>query len=322
MARVKRGVIAGRRHKKILKKAKGYYNARRKVYPRREAGGHQGRPVRVRRDRRPKKRELPRAVDRSASTRLPRGTASSYSRLIDGLQAGRDRDRPQGARRHRGARHRGVRRDRGEGESRLWKRPEAADRVQDLSRSIAQALAEIACRRRTSPALEQIRVAALGRKTGAITEHLKALGSLSAAERPRAGATHQRREGAHCTDGARRAPRRELESAQLARARAAERPRSTSRCRAAGNRSAACTRSRARACASRRSSGARAFSVAEGPEVEDDFHNFEALNIPANHPARAMHDTFYFGDGRLPAHAHLAGADPRAAMQHQARRCA
>ena len=37
----------------------------------------------------------------------------------------------------------------------------------------------------------------------------------------------------------------------------------------------------------------------EGPEIEDDFHNFEALNIPAHHPARAMHDTFYFGDGRL-----------------------
>ncbi|MFO0450851.1 MAG: phenylalanine--tRNA ligase subunit alpha, partial [Pseudomonadota bacterium] len=41
------------------------------------------------------------------------------------------------------------------------------------------------------------------------------------------------------------------------------------------------------------------FGVAEGPEVEDDFHNFEALNFPANHPARAMHDTFYFADGRL-----------------------
>ena len=41
------------------------------------------------------------------------------------------------------------------------------------------------------------------------------------------------------------------------------------------------------------------FDIAEGPEVEDDFHNFEALNIPAHHPARAMHDTFYFGDGRL-----------------------
>ena len=41
------------------------------------------------------------------------------------------------------------------------------------------------------------------------------------------------------------------------------------------------------------------FDVATGPEIEDDFHNFEALNIPADHPARAMHDTFYFPDGRL-----------------------
>ena len=46
------------------------------------------------------------------------------------------------------------------------------------------------------------------------------------------------------------------------------------------------------------------FTVADGPEVEDDFHNFEALNIPSHHPARAMHDTFYFppdaqGEARL-----------------------
>ena len=41
------------------------------------------------------------------------------------------------------------------------------------------------------------------------------------------------------------------------------------------------------------------FEVATGPEVEDDHYNFEALNIPPHHPARAMHDTFYFGDGRL-----------------------
>ena len=41
------------------------------------------------------------------------------------------------------------------------------------------------------------------------------------------------------------------------------------------------------------------FSVEEGPEVEDDYHNFEALNIPGHHPARAMHDTFYFGNGDL-----------------------
>ena len=45
--------------------------------------------------------------------------------------------------------------------------------------------------------------------------------------------------------------------------------------------------------------GKLGFDVAEGPEVEDDFHNFEALNIPAHHPARAMHDTFYFDDGML-----------------------
>ncbi len=41
------------------------------------------------------------------------------------------------------------------------------------------------------------------------------------------------------------------------------------------------------------------FKVAEGPEIEDDFHNFEALNIPAHHPARAMHDTFYFDEHLL-----------------------
>jgi phenylalanyl-tRNA synthetase alpha chain len=41
------------------------------------------------------------------------------------------------------------------------------------------------------------------------------------------------------------------------------------------------------------------FDVVDGPEVETEFYNFEALNIPGHHPARAMHDTFYFGDGRL-----------------------
>lgn len=45
--------------------------------------------------------------------------------------------------------------------------------------------------------------------------------------------------------------------------------------------------------------GKLGFDVAEGPEVEDDFHNFEALNIPAHHPARAMHDTFYFNENTL-----------------------
>ena len=44
---------------------------------------------------------------------------------------------------------------------------------------------------------------------------------------------------------------------------------------------------------------AAGFEVVTGPEIENDFHNFEALNIPAHHPARAMHDTFYFPDGLL-----------------------
>jgi phenylalanyl-tRNA synthetase alpha chain len=41
------------------------------------------------------------------------------------------------------------------------------------------------------------------------------------------------------------------------------------------------------------------FSVAEGPDIEDDFHNFTALNFPEGHPAREMHDTFYFPNGHL-----------------------
>ena len=41
------------------------------------------------------------------------------------------------------------------------------------------------------------------------------------------------------------------------------------------------------------------FDIAQGPEIEDDYHNFEALNIPSHHPARAMHDTFYFDANTL-----------------------
>ena len=57
------------------------------------------------------------------------------------------------------------------------------------------------------------------------------------------------------------------------------------------------------------------FDVARGPEVEDDFHNFEALNIPAHHPARAMHDTFYLADGRL-LRTHTSPVQIRV-MEHQ-----
>jgi phenylalanyl-tRNA synthetase alpha chain len=58
------------------------------------------------------------------------------------------------------------------------------------------------------------------------------------------------------------------------------------------------------------------FAVADGPEVEDDYHNFEALNIPANHPSRAMHDTFYF-DARRLLRTHTSPVQVRYMKQHR-----
>ena len=57
------------------------------------------------------------------------------------------------------------------------------------------------------------------------------------------------------------------------------------------------------------------FEVVEGPEIEDDYHNFEALNIPAHHPARAMHDTFYF-DAHLLLRTHTSPVQIRT-MEHE-----
>ena len=53
------------------------------------------------------------------------------------------------------------------------------------------------------------------------------------------------------------------------------------------------------------------FAVLDGPEIETEHYNFDALNIPADHPARDMQDTFWLRDGRLLAHAYVAGADSR-----------
>jgi phenylalanyl-tRNA synthetase alpha chain len=56
--------------------------------------------------------------------------------------------------------------------------------------------------------------------------------------------------------------------------------------------------------------GRLGYELSDGPEIEDDWHNFEALNFPPHHPARAMHDTFYFGDGRL-LRTHTSGVQIR-----------
>jgi phenylalanyl-tRNA synthetase alpha chain len=58
------------------------------------------------------------------------------------------------------------------------------------------------------------------------------------------------------------------------------------------------------------------YELADGPEIEDDWHNFEALNFPQHHPARAMHDTFYFGDGRL-LRTHTSGVQVRYMADHK-----
>ncbi len=165
--------------------------------------------------------------------------------------------------------------------------------MKDLKSLVASTLAEIGSSADLS-ALDAVRVAVLGKK-GSVTELLKSLGTLPATERRAAGA--EINEARDRIAGALDARRTELEAASLDR-----------ELKSAGidvtlpGRGASVgglhpvTRTRLRIEAIFRRAG---FSVAEGPEVEDDFHNFEALNIPANHPARAMHDTFYFGDGRL-----------------------
>jgi phenylalanyl-tRNA synthetase alpha chain len=139
-----------------------------------------------------------------------------------------------------------------------------------------------------------VRVAVLGKK-GSVTALLKSLGSLDPEARREAGlGINGVRDRITAALAARRVL---LEQDDLARALAAGAIDVTLPGR--GERQGGLhpvTRTRLRMEEIFRQAG---FAVAEGPEVEDDFHNFEALNIPADHPARAMHDTFYFGDGRL-----------------------
>jgi phenylalanyl-tRNA synthetase alpha chain len=142
--------------------------------------------------------------------------------------------------------------------------------------------------------LERLKVELLGKK-GAITARLKELATLDGAERKAAGARINALKDE--VAAALEARRMSLERAELARRLAADRVDVTQpgRGQAPGGLHPV-TRARRRAVALFRSAG---FTVEDGPEVEDDWHNFEALNIPADHPARAMHDTFYFPDGRL-----------------------
>ena len=163
----------------------------------------------------------------------------------------------------------------------------------DLTDLAQEALAAVAACADLA-ALDEARVHWLGKK-GVLTEQLKALGALPAAQRPAAGARiNQAKEQVQAAIDARRAA---LERADIERRLAAGRIDVTLPGR--GEESGGLhpvTQARLRIETLFRRAG---FEVASGPEIEDDFHNFEALNIPPNHPARAMHDTFYFPDGRL-----------------------
>jgi phenylalanyl-tRNA synthetase alpha chain len=165
--------------------------------------------------------------------------------------------------------------------------------VGDLATLLRQALDEVAASN-TLAALDEVRVRWLGKK-GAFTDQLKALGALPAADRPTVGAriNEAKQQFEAAVETAREALSRAAVEAELAAGRIDVTLPGRGESRGGIH---PVTRARLRIERIFRDSG---FEVATGPEIEDDFHNFEALNIPADHPARAMHDTFYFPDGRL-----------------------
>jgi phenylalanyl-tRNA synthetase alpha chain len=165
--------------------------------------------------------------------------------------------------------------------------------VTELARLTDEALASIGASADPA-ALDAARVHWLGKK-GVLTEQLKALGALPAAERPAAG--QRINEAKARVQSAIDARKAALERAADEQALAAGSIDVTlpGRGEARGTLHPV-TLARLRIETLFRHAG---FTVEAGPEIEDDFHNFTALNLPPDHPARAMHDTFYFPDGRL-----------------------
>lgn len=181
----------------------------------------------------------------------------------------------------------------------------------DTEAFVAAALAEISVCASLSD-LDQIRVRLLGKK-GELTAQLKTLGNLDHEARKAAGAIiNTAKDQLTAALDARRAA---LEQAALAQQLAAETLDVSLPGRGVpGGGLHPVTRVRQRIEQLFRHAG---FTIVDGPEIEDDWHNFEALNIPGNHPARAMHDTFYVGDGRL-LRTHTSPVQIRAMQQQGA----
>ncbi len=142
--------------------------------------------------------------------------------------------------------------------------------------------------------LEQIRVNVLGKK-GELTQILKKLSELSVEDRPKAGqAVNLAKKAIHSAIASKKDS---MESAILAEKLKHEAIDITLPGRKSESGSLhPVSKVRQRITAYFSQMG---FEVVEGPEIETDHYNFESLNIPSHHPARAMHDTFYFGDGTL-----------------------
>ncbi|MBS0486215.1 MAG: phenylalanine--tRNA ligase subunit alpha [Proteobacteria bacterium] len=146
----------------------------------------------------------------------------------------------------------------------------------------------------TLDAVEGLRVSLLG-KSGVVTEQLKALGKLPPEERKAQGALVNR--GKELLQDAIALRKSVLENAVFDARLADERIDITLPGRNSDLGSIhPVTRALERIIDIFSRLG---YAQADGPEIEDDYHNFEALNFPAHHPARAMHDTFYFPDGKL-----------------------
>lgn len=183
--------------------------------------------------------------------------------------------------------------------------------TQDVDAIVKEALAAFAGVDDTV-ALEQAKSRYLG-KAGALTQLLKGLSKLPPAERPAYGA---RVNAAKASLEAALEARRQGIQARSLDARLAEETLDVTlpgRGLGVGGLHPV-TRTQARVEALFRSMG---FEVADGPEIENDYYNFTALNQPENHPARSMHDTFYLADGRHLLRTHASPMQVRHMEAHR-----
>jgi len=182
--------------------------------------------------------------------------------------------------------------------------------MQELQHILDQALKQFALINDEAE-LEQVKARYLG-KEGSLTVLLKGLGKLSAEERPAAGARiNQVKQG---IEAALQQRREALQQVKLAQKLAAESLDVTLPGRGMSIGSLhPVTRTLERIEQLFHSLG---FAIISGPEIERDFYNFTALNIPENHPARAMHDTFYI-DSQYVLRTHTSPVQVRYMEDHQ-----